>query len=309
MAKKTAAKRSPKFIPCTIQRLPPELLVPAAQTATAENPANAPRPGAVAALVRLLGSILFPERPEEERPEIPPEPPHIALLTEKYWGVGGKVIPTYFMDTQDTTLKNKLLASFNAWQDNVKWVESSAGNSLARVSRQRGGYWSYLGTDYAHIPQNQPTMNLERWTLNTPESEWLRVPTHESGHGRGYPHEHLRRALVDFLDRAKTIAYFGQTQGWSPQEVMAQVLTPLDEASLMATPADSDSIMCYQLPASITTNGQPIRGGSHINATDLAFSQQRYPSPNAPPPPPPGTGAVITFAQDVKAGSYKIVPA
>ena len=56
-----------------------------------------------------------------------------------------------------------------------------------------------------------------------------------------------------------------------------QVLTPLDERTLMATPADQTSIMCYQLPGSITRDGRPIIGGSDINQSDYNFVGQIYP--------------------------------
>lgn len=306
----TAAGGS-KFVPCTARALPPELLELSAATATAENPANAPTPGGVAALLKLLADLLFGALKDAERPVIESTPQHIAMLTQKYWGSQGKTIPTYFLDTRDAALKAKLLAAFNAWGDNVVFVETgSVGNSLCRVSRQRGGYWSYLGTDYLHIPQGQPTMNLEGFTLNTPESEWLRVPTHEAGHARGFPHEHMRKELVALLDRAKTISYFGRTQGWSPQEVMDQVLTPLDDRSIMSTPADQDSIMCYQLPGSITTTGQPIRGGARINDTDRAFALRNYPRPDvpSPPPPPPPPGGAVEIVVP-KPGTYRLVTA
>ncbi len=318
------AKTAP-FIPCGLRQLPAELLVPAAESAKQINPANAPPPGVIAALLKLLGDLLYRHLKEEERPEIPPEPQYIAMVTSKYWGPAGKVIPTYFMDTQDTTLKNALLAAFNSWGDNIKWVESSQGNSLARIARQKTGYWSYIGTDYEHIPKNQPTLNLQSWTRNMPASEWLRVPTHESGHARGYPHEHMRKELVAMLDVQKTIDYFGQTQGWSPQEVRDQVLTPLDDATILGTPPDQDSIMCYQLPGSITTNGQPIRGGTQINATDRAFSLKMYPVAVTPPTCPPGQhwdatlqqcvpdvvtpppGATVVVTQDILKGTYQRV--
>jgi hypothetical protein len=301
---------STDFIPCVLRQLPDEELLAAARTAVEMNPANAPKPEGVAALLSLIAAHLFPELDEEERPELEPEPQHIAILTQKYWGPGGKVIPTYFLDTQDSTLKNRLLESFNSWDDNVKWVESSLGNSLARIARQRGdGYWSYLGTDYQHIGRNQPTMNLDSWSLSMPQSEWLRVPPHEAGHGRGFPHEHMRRELVDRLDEEKTVAYFWQFQRWNRQQVYAQVLTSLDERSIMATAPDQDSEMCYMLPASITKDGQPIRGGTKIDATDYAFAQKMYPRPDtpAPPPPPnppPGGDTVIDVP---KAGKYRLI--
>ena len=35
--------------------------------------------------------------------------------------------------------------------------------------------------------------------------------------------------------------------------------------------------MCYQLPGSITRDGNPIRGGMDINATDYMFAGGIYP--------------------------------
>src|SRR5262245_52498191 len=91
-------------------------------------------------------------------------------------------------------------------------------------------------------------MNLEAFTMNTPESEFHRVVRHETGHTMGFPHEHMRRELVNEIDPDKAIAYFGATQGWSPTEVRHQVLTPIEESSLRGTAhADPDSIMCYQI--------------------------------------------------------------
>jgi hypothetical protein len=120
-------------------------------------------------------------------------------------------------------------------------------------------------------------MNLEGFTMNTPESEFKRVVRHEAGHTLGFPHEHMRRDLVARIDKQKAYDYFRRTQGWDRQTVDQQVLTPLDEQSLMSTPADQTSIMCYQLPGSITIDGNPIIGGLDINTTDANFVGQIYP--------------------------------
>jgi hypothetical protein len=128
-----------------------------------------------------------------------------------------------------------------------------------------------------HIPKNRQTMNLEGFTMNTRESESKRVVRHETGHTLGFPHEHMRKALIARIDPGKAFAYFLQTQGWDKATVDAQVLTPLDERSLMSTPPDQTSIMCYQMPGSITRDGHPILGGVDINKTDYAFAGKIYP--------------------------------
>jgi hypothetical protein len=118
--------------------------------------------------------------------------------------------------------------------------------------------------------------------MQTPESEYRRVVRHETGHTIGCPHEHMRRALVSKIDPDKAIAYFRRTQGWTPDEIRAQVLTPIEEAKLLGTAfADEHSIMCYQIPGEITKNGKPIAGGSDIDEADFAFMAGVYPKPAA----------------------------
>jgi hypothetical protein len=123
-------------------------------------------------------------------------------------------------------------------------------------------------------------MNLESFTMNTLDSEFYRVVRHETGHTLGFPHEHMRSAIIERLDREKAIASFMRTQGWSRQEVIDQVLTPLEESSLLGTPvADQTSIMCYQIDGSLTVDGMPIEGGMDINELDYSFAASLYPKP------------------------------
>jgi hypothetical protein len=71
--------------------------------------------------------------------------------------------------------------------------------------------------------------------MDTPEFEFHRVVRHETGHTMGLPHEHMRRELVHKIDPAKAIVFFGETKSWSSDEVRTQVLTPLEESSLLGT--------------------------------------------------------------------------
>ncbi len=120
-------------------------------------------------------------------------------------------------------------------------------------------------------------MNLEAFTMNMPESEFHRVVRHETGHTLGFPHEHMRKELVVLIDPQKAYEYYWDNQGWTKRDVDLQVLTPLDDMDIMGTPPDQDSIMCYQLPGSITYSGEPITGGTDINETDYEFAGKIYP--------------------------------
>jgi hypothetical protein len=258
-----------EFIACTPRQLPKKLLVQAALAAIKLNPANAPfLQGPMAALGR----------------DMPPlEPIHIAVLTSKYWGAKQRELTVSFMERVDPGLRDKILSHMNAWHDGkpgcgIKFVWTQ-GTGQVRISFQSGGYWSYLGPDILQIPQNRQTMNLERFSLQTPDSEFFRVVRHETGHTLGFPHEHMRGDIVREIDPQKATEWFGRTQGWDANTVQQQVLTPLEERSLMATPTDQTSIMCYQLPGSITRSGKPIVGGTDINASDRTFAAKIYPLP------------------------------
>lgn len=247
---------------CTLRFLPPRLLVKAAEMAQKINPFNAPVLGPVAALGG--GAAIDKMR--------------ISVLTSKYWGPSSRQLSVSFMESAPSDLRARILAHMNAWSSvcSISFAETQGVGDI-RISRGPGGYYSYLGTDVQLIPKNQQTMNLEGFTMSTPDSEYLRVVRHETGHTLGFPHEHMRKDLVARIDPAKAYPYFLATQGWDKETVDQQVLTPLDSASIFGTPADQTSIMCYQLPGTITRDGKPIKGGADINTTDYAFSAFIYP--------------------------------
>jgi hypothetical protein len=256
------------YIVCTPKSLPADKLVSAARKAVAVNPAN--HPGAEL-MARALGGQ-------------PPAPARLAVIIGKRWHTSGVRLTVGFMDNPPADLRARIIAHMNAWAKtaNVQFVESTA-NPQVRIARassppEVAGYWSYIGTDILSIAASQPTMNLEAFTMATPESEFHRVVRHETGHTLGFPHEHMRRELVAKIDPAKAIRYFHQTQGWSATEVRQQVLTPIKDSSLLGTAhADPYSIMCYQIPGSITKDGRPIIGGKDIDKKDYIFAASIYP--------------------------------
>jgi Astacin (Peptidase family M12A) len=255
---------------CTPRSLPKEKWIEAADRAVTVNPANHPR---IERLVRAM-------------PDIHLDRLRIAVVTAKYWGAAGVKLTVGFLDNPPMDLRKRILLHMNAWAKtaNVQFVESKASPHvrIARIDQgDQAGYWSYVGTDILSIPANEPTLNLQGFTMQTPESEFHRVVRHETGHTMGFPHEHMRRELVSKIDRQKAIDYFGATQGWSPAEVEQQVLTPIEEASIRGTAhADPHSIMCYQIPGTLTKDGKPIVGGLDIDKRDFKFAAMVYPRPN-----------------------------
>ncbi|MEK6334698.1 MAG: CHAT domain-containing protein [Acidobacteriota bacterium] len=213
-------------------------------------------------------------------------PRRIAVVTARRWPATGVRLSVSFLDTPSTALRSRILKHLNAWGEhaNVLFSETE-GVGQVRIARfdspeDMAGYWSYVGTEILEAKLDEPTLNLDSFTLRTSEAEYRRVVRHEAGHTLGFDHEHMRSEIVNGIDRKKAFAFYDKDQGWSREEVEEQVLTPLAKKSIMGTTeADPLSIMCYHLPGKIMKNGKAIKGGIDINPNDFAFAELIYPKP------------------------------
>src|SRR5262245_16743157 len=211
-------------------------------------------------------------------------PRRIAVVIARKWPKRGVRLSVSFMDNPARALRSRILLHMNAWGEaaNVVFTET-AGTGQVRIGRldspvDMAGYWSYIGTEILEADEDEPTLNLEGFTMRTSDAEFRRVVRHEAGHTLGFDHEHMRSEIVKRIDRAKAIAFFDRTEGWTQEEVEEQVLTPLPKKSIMGTTdADPLSIMCYQLPASIMKDRKAVKGGTDINPKDFAFAAMLYP--------------------------------
>jgi hypothetical protein len=257
-----------KLIVCVPRSLPVRKIASASVRSVAVNPANAGEHRRV--LRTPVGRIGGPKR--------------LAVVRGRRWPHSGVKLTVSFLDGESPALRARILRHMNAWSKtaNVQFVETRSKGQV-RIARldsppRMAGYWSYIGTEILEIDDDQPTLNLEGFTMNTSEAEFRRVVRHEAGHTLGFEHEHMRKALVKAIDPAKAYAYYDENQGWPKEEVDQQVLTPLDGRSIMGTTeSDPLSIMCYQIPAEITKNARAIAGGKDINKKDFAFAGSIYP--------------------------------
>lgn len=250
------------FKGCVIKKLPKDEWESAARKAIDINPVNAP------ALHNfgVLGK---------------PPVAFISAITTKYWQSGQVSLTVGFLETTPNDLQDKIISYMNHWGNygNVKFSKTSDDADVRITRTSGGGHWSYHGTDICSPYLNKkPTMNLDSFTMNTPDSEFYRVVEHETGHTLGFPHEHMREEIIKKLDVEKTIKFYMDWQGWSREQVVDQILTPIPENVLLAmNKPDPTSIMCYWFPGKVTVDGKDILGGMKINANDGAFVGKIYP--------------------------------
>ena len=262
------------IIVCRPKSLPPDLLADAERRAVELNPDNA-------AERRTVKRSPSGRRGGSRR---------IAVVIARKWPRSGVKLSVSFMDNPAKALRSRILQHMNAWGShaNVLFSETQ-GTGQVRIARldqpeDMAGYWSWVGTEILEIALDQPTLNLEGFTMKTKESEFRRVVRHEAGHTMGFDHEHMRTGIVHQIDKTKAYEYYDRESGWDVKEVNEQVLTPLAERSLMGSrETDPTSIMCYHMPASVMKNGKAIRGGKDINPSDYAFAASLYPPKRAVP--------------------------
>ena len=249
----------------TPKRLPQDQWVSAAENAVAINPVNRPRLEALTAII----------------PDFKLTRERISVATTKFWHTKGVRLTVGSLGQPSRRVAGKdhfaheCLGSGPPTLSSWKAVPTRRFGSRGLRETATG---PTSGVDILSIDADQPTMNLESFAMSTPESEFRRVVRHETGHTLDCPDEHMRREIVDGIDVQKAIEFFGATQGWSPEEVRQQVLTPLEESSLMATDhTDPNSIMCYQLPGAIMKDRKPVPGGLDIDPQDFEFMGKIYP--------------------------------
>ena len=250
-------------------------------------------------------------------------PRRLVLQVGRRWPAGPLRLSVQFLDSPSAALRKRILLHMNAWAERADVAFSETrGSGQVRIARldapaALAGYWSYVGTEILAIEPDAPTMNLQGFTLRTPEAEFTRVVRHETGHTLGFEHEHLRAALVRRIDRRKAIAWFARHQGWSAAETVRQVLTPLPAAAVQGTrQTDPLSIMCYPIPAEITRDGQPIEGSTNITARDHAFAAKAFPraeevtaaAARAPRRAAAARAATASATQDANAAAYPPQP-
>lgn len=148
-----------------------------------------------------------------------------------------------------------------------------------RISFDRGGNWSYVGTDSRRIPRDQPTMNLE-----APESiaaTWKGTVLHEFGHALALLHmlQHPSACQEEF-DWGH-IDQLAAELGWT-REMVQRSLGPYDAGpNLNVGEFDATSVMMYHLPAEYFLRGDAShcfgRGGQELSIADKLAMYVMYP--------------------------------
>lgn len=245
-----------EIIVCMLRALPEERQAEATRIAIEENPGNMP------------GDADESSSNEE-----------LASLTAKRWRPG-RTIKVHFMGG-DSFVQSKVRQYARQWEDhaNIHFEFVNDPNAEIRISFiQGGGSWSYLGTDCLTIDKNEPTMNFGWFDSNTPDTEFSRTVLHEFGHALGSPHEHQSpEADIPWDVEAVKRSFMGPPNNWSEEEIFHNLFFKYGRNETDASAFDTESIMAYRIPNSLTIGDFEVKGNHTLSETDKQIIRQVYP--------------------------------
>jgi hypothetical protein len=177
--------------------------------------------------------------------------------------------------------------------------ETPPAGSTIRVSFQRAGYWSLVGSQAAHRGSELPTMNLNFRLFSQGEAEIRRVILHEFGHALGLYHEHQNPNQGFTWNKEVIYEYYKRTHGWDEATVDSNILAKLDPSGVTASDFDPRSIMIYSFPPEFTKEGVRIAANYELSATDKKEIAALYPGRVEPEEPVVGEGNEEAWASQI----------
>lgn len=208
---------------------------------------------------------------------------HYGVLDASAKWTNGSVITVRFLGGT-SYIHQKIQQYARVWENfaNIKFNFISFGTADIRIGFDRGGYWSYAGTQSKNIGQNEKTMNYESFDESTPEYVLKRTILHEFGHALGLLHEHKSPLSRIQWNKPRVYAYYMQTQGWNSQMVDEQILNRYS-VEMSNKEYDPSSIMHYPIDGSLTLDGYSVNWNTDLSQGDKRLIREMYPFYNTPP--------------------------
>lgn len=196
---------------------------------------------------------------------------------KRTWRPGRTLRVLFLGGSSHVRSKVKEYASIWTQHANIHFEFVSREPADIRVSFKHGkGSWSFVGTDNALVPQDEPTMNFSWLNAQSSDEEIKSITLHEFGHALGLVHmfDHANSKIEWFSD----VVYvkYAESQEWMREIVNREVLDHYKVEDSSSTP-EALSIMEYPIPKEFTKNGFEVPLNKDLSAADIALIGSLYP--------------------------------
>jgi hypothetical protein len=210
-------------------------------------------------------------------------PLQLAMRKSTFWAVG-KTLRVRLLTGASEKVEEKVKKYAKEWTKvaNINLEFGNSSNAEIRVAFDKGGSWSFVGTEGMGVDRSKPTMNFGWLDDNTAEEEFARVILHEFGHALGCIHEHqsafsTSRLKWDTKNVQKIYDYFKNTSNWDRVMVDHNVLNLEPAQSMEGTLFDDDSIMLYPYPGYLFVDGKGTSHNCKLSKRDKELINRIYP--------------------------------
>jgi hypothetical protein len=205
-----------------------------------------------------------------------------------YMWVPGETIKVGF-DITGVSINTILKVQFYAreWERiaNIKFdFVLNINDAAIRVGFVPGWSYSWIGREALVNPSKYLTMNFGWLATTANEDNFRQVVLHEFGHALGFIHEHQSPGASIPWDKEKVYAYYAlPPNNWSRDMVDKNIFTKYSVTTTNYSSYDRLSIMHYDIPAELTTDGSGTPYNTNFSAMDRQYTALMYPFPPLPP--------------------------